>query len=165
MKKRHLKKEPIYTFIFLVSVLFIYTFNVTSSRYLGEISSDSEVLAVPRISLNETEATYDLTNMIPGDVRELEFLVTNEEDSQINEVLLSYDLEFVIEGNLPLTFKLFDENNEEISLLNNKTSEQQIGFGSLVSRKYKLQVIWDRSKNSNEYVNQTGKLQINLRTI
>ena len=165
MKKRSLRKETIYILVFIIGILYISTFDVTSSRYLGQISSNSEVLAVPVISLNQTGATYDLTKMKPGDTKELEFIVTNKENEQINEVLLSYDLEFIINGNLPLNFKLFSEDGQEISLLNNKTSEQRLDFGLEASKKYRLQVIWNKEDNNLEYANVTGNLQINLRAI
>ena len=78
MKKYKLKKKPCILLVFSISILFLFTFNVTSSRYMGKLEGRAEdIVAIPIISLDNPTFTYTNKKMLPGDVDEADFYVSN----------------------------------------------------------------------------------------
>ncbi len=52
--------------IFLVTILFISTFGLTTSRYMEQAEATGEdVIAVPVLNLTNDSSTYNVTNMLP----------------------------------------------------------------------------------------------------
>ena len=89
MKKRRL----ILIFIFFIIVLFIFSFNVTSSRYIGQIESEvKDVIAVPIIDITNPTFEYIPKDLIPGFTSESDFYVRNYDDT--NEILFKSTSKF-----------------------------------------------------------------------
>ena len=52
--------------IFLVTILFVSTFGLTTSRYTEQAQATGEnVIAVPVLNLTNNSSTYNTTNMLP----------------------------------------------------------------------------------------------------
>ena len=87
------KKRVSLIFIFFIIVLFVFTFSVTSSRYMGKIESEAkDVIAVPIIDITNPTFEYTLKDVIPGFNAETDFYVKNYDDTNTNEVLMKYYL-------------------------------------------------------------------------
>ena len=70
-KKKYNKKRIRYFCIILIIISTIFTFNVTSSRYMGEITTDNEIIALPVLTLSNNNQTYTITDMLPGDKKNI----------------------------------------------------------------------------------------------
>ena len=156
--------------IFLVIIMFSFTFGVTNSRYIGELFSSKSIIANPIITLNSNETSYSISDMLPGDVREYKFSVANFDNSNVNEVLLSYRLRFTLEDGIPLTIKLYDISNgkTEIQLNNGETPKITMNYGpDYIVQNYMIEIIWDKKDNSYEYANKkiNCKIQLNAEQV
>ena len=162
MKKQRLN---IILFVFLVVILFVFNFNFTSSRYMGQIKSEvKDVIAIPIIDLTNPTFEYELTNILPGFVDESDFYVSNYDEKNDNEVLMKYYLTIQTEG-IPVKITLTDENKKEISLdQEKKTEEQELTFGEKTRTKYHIKIEWDKKDNDSSYANKKLKLIIDLKS-
>ncbi len=164
--KRKLERKNLYLVVAAISILFLYTFNVTSSRYMGQLESDNDVIAIPILNLSNNEMVYNVDKMLPGDVRDIEFSVSNKEDSKINEILLEYAFEFTVGNELPLKIKLFDvTDNTEIDITDSVSDTERLDFGTESIKNYKLQITWDENDNDIKYANKATTIQVKLRAI
>lgn len=154
--------------IFLVAFLIVITlfnFNKTSSRYMAEIASNTDAIAVPILTFTNNQASYNIENMLPGDTREITFSVSNTDNDKQNEVILKYSLKLETENTLPLQYKLYEIINgsqSEVTLTDSRTPEETVGFDSTYLRKYKLEIIWDANNNSYEYAGKNTICNIKL---
>lgn len=156
------KNTKIFVFVSFVSILFLYTFNYTSSRYLGQVDADKNVVAVPILDLSNNGTSYELKNILPGYEETKEFEVSNTIDAQVNEILLSYYFQVTIDSEIPLNVKLYNEQGEEIPITEGKTEEEQMEEGIEVTKKYKITISWDKSKNSYEYAGLPASVKVDL---
>ena len=109
MKKSTQKKRLLHFCMFLIFIIiFLYTFNITTSRYIGQIAADDNIIAVPILTLSNNTMAYTISNMLPGDEKSYDFTVSNTENGNINEVLLDYYFSVQAGTELPLTFELYD---------------------------------------------------------
>ncbi len=161
---REYKLKSFILLVFSVSILFLFTFNVTTSRYMGQLEGKAEdVVAIPIISLNKLTLDYTPENMYPGFTDEIEFYVSNYDDINDNEVLMNYYLEIEKVGDIPLKISLFDESDVNIAIdEDNKTKEEELPFDKRYLKKYKIKVEWNQNDNSYEYAGKSIKIIINL---
>lgn len=166
-KKKYNKKRIRYFCIILIIISTIFTFNVTSSRYMGEITTDNEIIALPVLTLSNNNQTYTITDMLPGDKKTYEFIVSNVDAEVTNEVLLSYYFNISIEASVPLTYKLYDitSTQTELTITDGTTENIELDYNTTVTRKYRLELIWGSSDNSYEYANQTITCNVKLEAI
>ena len=166
-KKKYNKKRIRYFCIILIIISTIYTFNITSSRYMGEISTDNGNIALPVLTLSNNNQEYTITNMLPGDIETCEFIVSNVDAEVTNEVLLSYYFNISIEASVPLTYKLYDitSTQTELTITDGATENIELDYNTTVTRKYRLELIWGSSDNSYEYANQTITCNVKLEAI
>ena len=163
MKRYKLKRKPFIILMFCVSILFLFTFNVTSSRYMGElVGSANDVVAVPIISLDNPNFTYEAQDMLPGDVRESDFYVNNYENDLTNEVAMKYYLKIKLDSVIPLTVTLTDKDDTEIVLDDNRTKEFELPYKEKMRDKYHIKIEWNEKDNSYEYAGKDIKLTIDL---
>ncbi len=165
MKRIKLRKYYLCFICFIVCICFVNSFNETTSRYLKQIEAKEEVIAKPILDISSTSTSTELQNMIPGDEREFEFSVTNKIGNDINEVLFSYNLEVHLNSDIPLTLELYDEQGQKLTLNNNKTDEEQMQYGSEVTRNYKAKIIWNANYNDEIYANKSINLTVTLNAI
>lgn len=163
MRKQKFKIK-IFLIIFLVSTLFASTFNVTSSRYYGQTEAEAnDVVAIPVLTLTNNAFNYSIPNMLPGHIEEKDFYVRNYEDTNTNEILLSYYFQVNIDSVIPLSVYLSDGNGIDIPLNENKKStEIVLPYNTQVNTKYHIKVVWDESNNSFEYAGKNAKVHIDL---
>ena len=165
MKKRYrLKKKPCILLVFSVSILFLFTFNVTSSRYMGQLEGEVEdIVAIPVISMENPTFNYIPKNMVPGYVDESDFFVNNYDNEKQNEVLMKYTLKVTLDSVVPIKVTLTSENGTEINLdEGNKTEEYELSYTGMQKTKYHIKLAWDEKDNSYEYANQKIKISIDL---
>lgn len=151
---------------FLALVLFLCTFGVTTSRYMGLVQSDDPVVAVPILDLSNDQMVYTIDKMLPGEEREYEFYVTNKANDKINEVQLDYQFVITSTTEIPLQFKLYDitDNKEqELVVMDNKTASIEMPHGIEETHQYRLKIIWDKAQNDVRYANQKVSLKIELK--
>ena len=166
-KKKYNKKRIRYFCIILIIISTIYTFNITSSRYMGEISTDNGNIALPVLTLSNNNQEYTITNMLPGDIETYEFIVSNVDAEVTNEVLLSYYFNISIEASVPITYKLYDitSTQTELTIKDGTTENIELAYDTTVTRKYKLELIWNSSDNSYEYANQSIACNVKLEAV
>lgn len=168
MKKIRLKSKLLYICCFLTIILFLYTLNVTSSRYLGKVETDDDVVAVPIFTLNNNERTYTVADIeLPGDEYEILFKVSNVENGIVNDVLLNYNFKFSTE-NIPLTFKLYEVTTSgevEIPITNKVTGTLTMDYHTPTTKDYKLKIIWDEKDNNYEYADKNATFKIELNAV
>ena len=144
----------ILTFIIISS---IYLINTTTSRYLSEINSKSNVdVAIPQIELETNNPTN--TMMFPGDSREVEFYVKNYKDTKINEVLMTYYIDLdIIDSSIPLQYRIYDiTENTQTELV--QTAEGfgpiTLNYGEEEERHFKIIFTWDENDNNVSYASK-----------
>ncbi len=162
-KRRRLKKKPVILLIFFISILFIFTFNVTTSRYLKEFSGEaSDVVAVPILSLDNPTFSYTNKNLLPGYTDESDFYVNNYDGNNRNEVLMKYSLKIELDSVIPVKVTLTSEDGTEIVLNENKTSEYELPYNTEMRTKFHIKIEWDEKDNSYEYAGKDITLVIDL---
>ena len=151
-------------FIFSIIVLFVFTFNVTSSRYMGQIESEAkDVIAVPIIDITNPTFEYTPKDLIPGFSDETDFYVRNYDDTNTNEVLMKYYLKVQVDSDIPVKISLTDENGQAMELDNEKkTAEKELTYGEKNQTKYHIKIEWDKKDNGYQYANKSIKLIIDL---
>lgn len=165
MKKKYkLKKKPCILLVFSICILFLFTFNVTTSRYLGILEGNSsDVVALPILSLDNPTFTYTNKKMLPGDVDESDFYVNNYDDKNSNEVLMKYYLKVQVDSTIPIKVTLTDENGTELKLLDDKrTEEYELPYDEMMKTKYHIKIEWDKKDNNYEYAGKDISLTIDL---
>ena len=113
-------KFLILAFIIISSIFFI---NSTTSRYLSEVNSKTDVdVAMPQIEIEVSNVSKEL--MFPGDTKEVEFYIKNYDNININEVLMTYYITLdITDSTIPLNYKIYDitQNNQiDFKLLNSR---------------------------------------------
>lgn len=151
-------------FIFSIIVLFVFTFNVTSSRYMGQIESEAkDVIAVPIIDITNPTFEYTPKDLIPGFSDETDFYVRNYDDTNTNEVLMKYYLKVQVDSDIPVKIYLTDENGQAMELDNEKkTAEKELTYGKKNQTKYHIKIEWDKKDNDYKYAGKSIKLIIDL---
>lgn len=170
---RNKKRNLIFLCLACIIISTIFTFNLSNSRYMGEIKAEDEVLAVPIITLSNNTYSYSIENMLPGDANEYTFQVSNVDGEQANEILLTYYFKINMETIVPLEVEMYeileDGTEEKITITNNVTEEFQMDVvaeeADKITKDYKLKIIWDESQNSYEYAGQTINMNITLEAI
>lgn len=151
-----------YLLIIFIGVLFLSTFNFTTSRYIGELQSNNEIVAIPILTLNNNQIEIKVDDMLPGETREVPFVVSNKENGQLNEVLLNYNITITPDNVIPIKIELYNDKDEKIVLTDNKSSEEQMPYDTEATRNYKLKIIWDEKDNDYTYANKTSHISVEL---
>jgi len=156
----------------IVSIIIstIFTFNSSNSRYIGEIKTEDQVLAIPVITLSNNMQSYSIENMLPGDEQEYLFQVSNVEGQQNNEILLSYCFKITKQSEIPLEIEIYEvlaNGTEQKIMINDNISENiNMNVVSLesdkVTKNYKLKIIWPENDNSFEYAGQIINMNVTL---
>lgn len=165
MKRRRLKKKPFIVLVFFIGILFIFTFNASTSRYLGQINASGEdVLAVPVISLSNPTFEHSPTNMLPGDTTETNFYVSNYVGENINELLMKYYFKITKIGTIPVEITILDELGNELCVDDEgrTTEEVNLTYDNNVSTEYTIRMEWDEKYNDYKYAGQNLKIKVDL---
>ncbi len=163
MEKKRLKRRSIIIAIFFVIVLFIFTFNVTSSRYIGQLESKgNDINAIPILTLQNP--TFDIPlSMIPGESFESDFIVTNYEAEKVNEILMNYYIQVPTDLEIPLTITITDSEQQELPLNGEgKTEDQTLIYGIKTDDTYHLKIEWEPQNNNYEYAGKTVNFTLNV---
>lgn len=158
------KKLFLFCTISIIVIITIFTFNLSSGRYSGEIVAEEDVIAIPIFTLSNNNKTYSISNMLPGETKEYTFSVSNTDGKNINEILLSYYFEIEIDAASPLKVKLYDITNgttEEIQITNNTTNKVSLNK-TKQEKTYKLKLYWEEADNNYEYAGKTINCNIKL---
>lgn len=160
--------------IVLLIISSVFTFNLTSSRYTGELQSSDMEIAKPILDLNYTSDEFKIDNMLPTEEnpREYSFSVSNNTSDENNEIPLEYYIKVNLQTEIPLKVSLFDTTSGESAVqldANNKTAEKiqlpSVNENGKITRNYKLKIEWDKSKenyNNYMYANQPITCKVEL---
>lgn len=169
---KHLRRKNSLNLIcLLVVVLFLYTFGLTSSRYVKTTTANQDVLAIPILDFYSELTCQSDGDVLPGDTWNCFFSVTNAKEEYVNEVLLNYYFDITLDTNIPLNLELYDitENNNEISIGFDesvaesnvkKSNEQEMNFNKDnggTTKNYRLDIIWDAKDNDYIYASNNLK--------
>ena len=139
-------------------ITFTYKEGANLSNSILESKINFRFKEKPILNLSNEGQTYKLERIYAGYTsEEYEFTVTNYNESNINEVPMSYYFETTIEG--PLTVQICDEDGNEI------TGEIEIeGDGKTkTTQTYKAKIIWNSEDNDAKYEGQQYECKINLK--
>ena len=164
MEKYKFKNKKLILSVFGIIILFLFTFNVTSSRYMRTLMGEKEdVVAVPILNLDNTTFNYTLKNMLPGDVDESDFYVNNYESEKTNEVLMKYYLKVKMVSEIPVTITLSSEDGTVLALTDDgQTEEFRLPYDEELSTKFHIKVDWNKSYNNYEYAGKDIELTVDL---
>ncbi len=181
MNRLRPRRSRLWLMAILTITLFIYTFNVSLSRYSASINANQDVIAVPILTLTNNNLNVSVDNMLPGDTREYQFEVNNEQDGKYNEVSLTYYFNLVSTTKVPLTLELYSVDGEEekqidleqtattngedtIKTYNTSKAPEQMNYGTTeISRHYKIKIKWDEKDNSYTYAGQPISIKVELK--
>ena len=156
------KRNFIFFCIVCIFISSRFTFNLSTSRYMGQITAEENILAIPILTLTNNTQGYTVTNMLPGDEQEFEFSVSNVDGEQTNEVLLSYYFKINMETEIPLEVKIYDiseSEEKELQITNNETEKMQMNIvekeTDKITKNYRLKITWNAQNNSYEYAGKT----------
>jgi len=164
------KRNLIVLGIVCIIISTIFTFNLSNSRYMGEIKAQEQILAIPIITLSNNTQSYTIENMLPGDEQEYPFQVSNVDGQQNNEILLKCCFKINMQTTVPLKVEIYEvsTNGTERKLTINDNVTETFNMNVVtteadkVTKNYKLKIIWDESDNSYEYAGQTINMNIML---
>ncbi len=158
------KRRLILLFTFFIIILFLFTFNVTSSRYIGQIEGKVEdINAIPILNLNNPVLNKNVVDMLPGFIDESDFYVSNYDDTNTNEVLMKYYIKVQTTDTIPVKIHLTDENGTEMPLDNEgKTQEIELPYSRQIKNKYHIKIEWDEKNNDYKYAGKDLKLTIEI---
>lgn len=150
-KKKRINKQiiilaAIITTIFIISV----ATGITLAKYQdGVILSKETQIAKPIFIVEGGEASA--VNAVDT-IGYYNFTIKNYDENQISDVGFKYNIEIISKANDAIKFKLFDENNQEIELKNNKTADIKINRKDKEKeeRNYKLQIIYEKDADIEE---------------
>ncbi len=172
MNKETQKMNIILFCISCIAIFTVFTFNVSNSRYVGKITADENVLAVPVLTLSNNSQSYVVANMIPGETKEYEFSISNVDGENTNEVLLEYIFKIETETSIPISVKLYEktENVEkEISIVDGKTEAIRLNVvnqtSDRITKNYIVRLIWDANNNNYEYAQKEINCSIMLEAV
>ena len=93
---------------------------VVMAKYIGTITDEEHFFDVAKPIINVDIKSFT-DKVSPDDDIRIDFDVVNFDGTNINEVKLKYTISLISNDNLPLSFKLYDSNDNEI-VLNNLTT-------------------------------------------
>lgn len=149
--------------------------------YFDMINAESKTKPLEAISLQ---------NLNPGETKQIVFMVRNgsEKDGRkvLSDVNIVYDIEIIHTKNLPLTYKVYDENGIELvntvvtdnsqgndylnlgkSILYSKDNESkelvlEKSNGNINYKQYILEINWNINDNDSKYVKEIDALYLKV---
>ena len=167
-KEKSTKKNNIIFFcIACIIISTIFTFNISNSRYMAEVSAEDDALAIPILTLSNNGLSHTIDNMLPGETREITFSVSNKDDSKINEILLEYYFKIEMESEIPLEVKIYDiSSGTEVDVTDKNSSDPiEMKASEEETKNYKLKVIWDASYNDASYAGKEINCNVTLEAL
>ena len=142
--KKIRKKELTITFIIMIILLLFFSgYSMGKSYQSINILANGEI-AKP-ILVVENNPAIEINGK--NEKEYYNFKVKNSsQNGEINQVDLEYYIEILNNKEESISFKLY-KDEKEIKLTNNKTENISIPKGKLEEHNYKLEIIYDKSKN------------------
>ncbi len=177
MDNTKLKIEICIFFILLLCLLILIPF--TLSRFKTESRADA-IVDIAFFVANDlyTHQEITLDDMIPGDVKNYTFSVSNYKDSDRTEVNLKYNVEVLTTTNIPFQYELYLVNNgvdeqivesseiiqDEFDTYFNsiKTSTRDFNFMENQTDTYKLVVKFPIEQKDTKYQDSAENIEINV---
>ncbi|MFR7591070.1 MAG: hypothetical protein ACLUVC_06455 [Longibaculum sp.] len=139
----------------------------TYARYSSSVTGTGTA----NVALYTNDATFtipeDSIPSQPGETSTIDFSVTNTKENKTAEVAQTYQFYIETAGNLPFTFALSnDEGSSWKSANGNETTEfnpvPELGLNS-EEHQWKLKMTWDKSENSDKYVDELDYVKIKVK--
>lgn len=158
-----MKKYITIIIVVIIIIAFIFTFNVTSSRYMGQFDGTAEdVVAIPVMSLENPSFSYSPERMLPGYVDESDFYVDNYDEKNTNEVLMKYYFRITLDSEIPIKVTITGEDGTELTITDNRTEEHELLYDTKTRTKYHIKLEWNEKDDSYEYAGKDIKLTVDL---
>jgi len=165
-QRKNANKISIHQLMFLCIITTIIVSIISFSRYKTSVATDAKSkVAVPIIELNAENSVLPI-NISPSQSENIyTFKVANNDGENESEVSMEYTLQINSLGNLPLDFELYNQENENVNLLNeNKLTETiQLNVGE-EPHIYNLKIKWKEDRKSYEYSQTIDYIQVVLKS-
>lgn len=165
-KKEKLKKKYVIFLIIYFVFLAIYISSITLSKYMANMNKEDSTYSVAKpIIIVEIDPLNNKVNPV-NDI-EIDFSVYNYDGDDVNDVALKYKISLINDSvSIPLSYRLYDANDNEITLNNNLITTNAINMIASTKTKhdYKLVVSWNGS-NSYNYQSLTRNLSIRANVV
>lgn len=157
--KKHLTPARLLGYALCLSAVFAAVGGLSYSRFSAPVSgSGTAAVAAAALDLTSQEA-IDVSDMKPGDVRTFSFQVANYSGGRVSEVAQEYEIAVETTGNLPLTYALAADGDEEAGCV--KAGEGvRVWTGGLfpaaqqTAHTYILTVSWPKEKTEEDYARE-----------
>lgn len=160
------KKNRILMLIVIVSTIIVTT--VSISKYKSTVaSSDTAKTAVPIITVNADPVNININPA--SNEQNYIFEVANYNGDKESEVSMEYSIKINNSKNLPLTFELYNyDENRKAEIGSNLLSQDNITgnvsmlVGGKQSNKYMLKIKWQEDKRDYTYSKEIDYVQIGI---
>ena len=124
---------------------------VVMAKYLATASDEKHFFDVAKPIIN-VEVTSPTDKVSPEDNVRIDFDVVNYNTTEVNEVKLKYTISLESTNDLPLSFRLYDSNDNELTM-NNLTTTSSFYMPATTNATHSYYIIasWN---GSNSYVYQ-----------
>ena len=147
--KRHItfiKKRELTLIIVIVIVLLLFFSGYSIGKAYQNTNIQTNATLAKPILVVENNPTIEVNG--ENEKQYYNFKVKNSnEQGQINQIGLQYYIEILTKKQEAISFKLYKED-QEIELINNKTSNIIMEKDKLQEDNYKLEIIYDKTNNN-----------------
>ena len=157
------KRNIILIILSLFTVFLIYNF--TFAKFHSNISGSANAqIATPIIELVGSNKIVGIDYDDTANQIEYNFAVNNFDNLEnVNQVDLNYILQIKNDNSdFPISYKLYDVNNNEIILENNTTESIRLGKDIKTTHHYKLIIRYADKGNGINIINKLNNLDITL---
>jgi len=167
------KKVNLIQYLILLILITVLVSGISLARFIiSQAGSDSANVTPNIISLNLEKnseiITVSLEDMIPGDIKAYDLIVTNSDGSNTSLVSFKFYIEITITSNLPLEISLeenwvdgltfeFDELEEKI-----QSNSYNVYSGTLKELYFIFHIVWDEEINSPSYESLSDDINIQV---
>lgn len=131
----------------------------------GKNLEDNLPIAKPIIEF-EAASPSEISDMIPGQTVQYDFIIKNTDGASQNEVAINYYIKVTYQNNnLPLTYKIYDittGTEQELQVTDNQTSLIKMGYEDIENHKYRIKFTWPLSQNDVSYINKQIGISIEV---
>lgn len=160
-QKRKKRKIPILLWcIWICALTFVILNATTQSSYMSKTQNGNGSVEIAKPIITMSKTILNDFNNNPSK-KTIDFTVQNYEieSEELSEVTMSYFLSIEKNVNVPVTYKLY-KNNEEVILTNNKTTEYTLPHTTKMQDDYRLELIFTASP-SNEDIQHAISIVLN----
>lgn len=160
------KNKRLFVAVIITSMMIIIM-AISKYKTTKALKDTDTKIATPIVTftLKELEIQLDPTHK----EKTYEFEVSNYNEQTESEVSMNYNIEIETAGNLPITFELYDydengnQNTSNLLAINgNMTQDKKLEVGSKTKDKYILKMIWNENETNYLYSKEIDFVNVKL---